>query len=60
MSTVSSKSPCPTAEAWTCKRLLEWTTAYLEKAGLDQARLYSEMLLGAVLDWPRIQLYTTI
>ena len=43
---------------WTTKRLLEWTTNYLEKAQVDQPRLASEILLAHVLDCPRIQLYT--
>lgn len=43
---------------WTTKRLLEWTTNYLDKAQVDQPRLACEILLAHILDWPRIQLYT--
>lgn len=44
--------------AWTTKRLLEWTTDYLEKAEVDQPRLCAEILLSHVLNCPRIELYT--
>ncbi len=43
---------------WTSKRLLEWTSDYLAKAGVDQPRLCAEILLGHVLSRKRIELYT--
>ena len=43
---------------WTCKRLLEWTSEYLKKAGVEQARLCAEILLADVLKRQRIELYT--
>ena len=46
------------SEAWTVKRLLEWTTDYFSKAGSSSSRLDAEILLAHVLDWPRINLYT--
>ncbi len=46
------------AETWTVKRLLEWTTDFLKKKGVDSARLEAEILLAAALNIQRIQLYT--
>ncbi|MBN1765122.1 MAG: peptide chain release factor N(5)-glutamine methyltransferase [Sedimentisphaerales bacterium] len=42
---------------WTIKKLLEWTTAYLQNAAVDQPRLCAEILLAHVLQWARIELY---
>ncbi len=44
-------------EKWTTKRLLEWTSDYLGKAGVEEPRLCSELLLADVLKWQRIDLY---
>lgn len=46
------------SEAWTVKRLLEWTTDYFSKTGSSSSRLDAEILLAHVLDWQRINLYT--
>lgn len=46
-------------EAWTKKRLLEWTTDYLTQNGSDSARLDAEVLLAEALECQRIQLYTS-
>ena len=43
--------------AWTSRRLLEWTSQYLERKGIDHARLATEMLLAHVLGVERIKLY---
>jgi release factor glutamine methyltransferase len=43
---------------WTVRRLLEWTTPFLARKGLDSPRLAAEMLLAHVLAVPRIRLYT--
>lgn len=43
---------------WTVKRLLEWTSAFLGRKGIDPPRLSAELLLGHVLGVPRIKLYT--
>jgi release factor glutamine methyltransferase len=51
----------PDAEAsdrWTVLRLLNWTTDYLKRRGSESPRLDAEVLLGKVLGWPRVQLYT--
>ena len=45
------------AEAWTVKKLLDWTGGFFTKKGLDAPRLSAEMLLAHVLEMPRIQLY---
>ena len=42
---------------WTCKRLLKWTTDYLEQAEVESPRLCAEVLLAHVLDCQRIDLY---
>lgn len=48
----------PTSETWSVQRLLEWTTAFLTRKGLDTPRLQAEMLLSHALGLPRIALYT--
>ena len=45
-------------ERWTVQRLLEWTTAHLEKNGSESARLDAEILLAHARQCDRIQLYT--
>ena len=44
--------------SWTLKRLLEWTSEFLGKAGVDQARLCAEIMLAETLGCQRIELYT--
>jgi release factor glutamine methyltransferase len=46
------------AQVWTVKRLLEWTTGFFTRKGVDPARLSAEQLLAHVLKVPRIKLYT--
>jgi release factor glutamine methyltransferase len=47
-----------TAEtSWTIGRLLQWTTQYLDRHGVDESRLASEVLLSRALDCQRIDLY---
>jgi release factor glutamine methyltransferase len=45
-------------EAWTVRRILEWTTGYFTRKNVDSARLSAELLLAHVLSVPRIRLYT--
>ncbi len=45
-------------QAWTIRRMLEWTTKHLEKHGSDTPRLDAEVMLANVLGYQRIQLYT--
>jgi len=45
-------------EAWTVRRILEWTTSYFTRKGIDSPRLSAELLLAHVLGCPRIRLYT--
>ena len=45
-------------EIWTIQRLITWTTGYFRSHGIDEARLDAELLLGYVLQKPRIYLYT--
>ncbi len=44
-------------DAWTIKRLLEWTADYFKKQGRDAPRLAAEVLLAEALDCQRIDLY---
>ena len=43
---------------WTVRRTLEWTTAFFTRKAVDAPRLSAELLLGHVLNVPRIKLYT--
>jgi len=43
---------------WTVRRLLEWTTPFFTRKGVDSPRLSAELLLAHVLAVPRIRLYT--
>lgn len=45
-------------EAWTVRRILEWTSGYFTRKGIDGPRLSAELLLSHVLAAPRIKLYT--
>lgn len=45
-------------EAWTIRRVLEWTLEYLGRHGSETPRLDAEVLLAFACDCPRIQLYT--
>ena len=45
-------------EAWTVRRLLEWTTPFFSRKEVDSPRLSAELLLADVLKVPRIKLYT--
>jgi release factor glutamine methyltransferase len=45
-------------EAWTVRRLLEWTTPFFSRKEVDSPRLSAELLLAHVLNVPRIKLYT--
>jgi release factor glutamine methyltransferase len=47
-----------TAGTWTVRRLLEWTTPFFTRKGVDSPRLSAELLLAHVLAVPRIKLYT--
>lgn len=46
------------SEAWTVRRILEWTAGYFTRKGVDAPRLSAELLLSHVLAEPRIKLYT--
>lgn len=43
---------------WTIARLLAWTADHLDRRGIAEGRLASEVLLSRALECPRIQLYT--
>lgn len=51
-------NPRMTAQAWTTRKLLVWTTEHFTKKGIDSPRLSAEMLLAHVLNVPRLKLYT--
>lgn len=44
-------------EIWTTLKLLEWTTDFFSKRGIDSARLDAQLLLSHVLGISRIMLY---
>ena len=46
------------SDAWTIKRLLDWTTGFFRDQGADQPRLDAEILLAESLGCQRIELYT--
>ena len=46
-----------TADLWTTRKLLHWTTERFEQAGLDFTRRRAETLLAHVLDCDRLRLY---
>lgn len=45
------------SETWTIRRVLDWTRGHFEKQAVDSARLTAELLLGHVLQVPRVKLY---
>lgn len=47
-----------TTPPWTVRRVLEWTTAHLQKHGSETPRLDAEVLLAHARGCRRIQLYT--
>lgn len=44
--------------SWTIGELLQWTTAYFTRGGIDEARLSAELLLAHALGCTRMALYT--
>ena len=46
------------AEPWTVRRILDWTTGHLAKHGSDSPRLDAEVLLAFARNCERIRLYT--
>ncbi|HNQ24108.1 MAG TPA: peptide chain release factor N(5)-glutamine methyltransferase [Phycisphaerae bacterium] len=51
-------TPSTRENEWTIGRLLNWTTDYLARHQVDEARLAGEVLLAHVLGCRRIELYT--
>jgi len=45
-------------EPWTVRRIIDWTTAHLQKHGSDTPRLDTEILLSHARGCKRIELYT--
>ena len=45
-------------EPWTVRRIIDWTTAHLQKHGSDTPRLDAEILLAHARGCKRIELYT--
>ena len=59
--TADQQAPSPQArpdDQWTVRRIIEWTTAHLQKHGSDSPRLESEILLAHARRCRRIELYT--
>lgn len=45
------------SESWTLQKILQWCSGYFADKGIESARLDAELLLGHVLNLPRLQLY---
>ena len=45
----------PQNEPWTIKRILDWTSGYLERKGDDHPRLSAEWLLCSVTGLSRVE-----
>ncbi len=54
MTTANTTEPA----SWTIKRLIEWTSAFLEEKGVSTPRLATELLLARSLGCTKIDLYT--
>ena len=48
------------ADIWTVRRILEWTTVFLKQKDVESPRLESELLLAHARKCQRIRLYTDI
>ncbi len=55
---MSQPSSTPSAQPWTIRRVLEWTTGHLQKNGSETPRLEAEILLAHARKCKRIELYT--
>jgi len=58
MSTPGNQSA--SADVWTVRRILEWTTGFLKQKGVESPRLEAELLLAHARQCQRIRLYTDI
>lgn len=58
MNRSESASPEAGEQAWTVKRILEWTTRHFAERGCETPRLDAEILLAHVRVCRRIELYT--
>lgn len=54
----NSESAANAGDSWTVRRILDWTTAHLEKHGSETPRLDAEILLAFARGCRRIELYT--
>ncbi len=52
---MSAAAPSP--EAWTIRRVLDWTRGHFERHDVDAPRLTAELLLANLLQVPRVKLY---
>lgn len=55
-----TEAPAAPPERWTVRRVLDWTTGYLQQHGSESPRLEAEILLAHARRCPRVQLYTRI
>ncbi|MDA1211701.1 MAG: peptide chain release factor N(5)-glutamine methyltransferase, partial [Planctomycetota bacterium] len=58
MATEPTTTANVTTDAWTVRRILDWTIPHLKKHGSDTPRLDAEILLAHARQCPRIKLYT--
>ena len=60
MTVEPEQAPSTSDAAWTIRRIIDWTTTYLQSHGSDAPRLEAEILLAHARNCPRINLYTHI
>jgi len=58
--TIFANMSTGTTDNWTTRKLLRWTSEYLERKQVDSPKLSSELLLAHVLNTTRIKLYADL
>ncbi|MBM79910.1 MAG: protein-(glutamine-N5) methyltransferase, release factor-specific [Planctomycetaceae bacterium] len=58
MTAPTTQQETSTGDAWTVKRVMDWTVAHLQRKGSDSPRLDTEILLAHARGCERIELYT--
>ncbi|MEZ6124351.1 MAG: peptide chain release factor N(5)-glutamine methyltransferase [Planctomycetaceae bacterium] len=55
-----TESTAPADDVWTVRRILQWTTGYLQQKQFESPRLEAELLLAHARKCQRINLYTDL
>ena len=53
----AGKSASPMRSVWTVKEVLDWTTDYFRRGGIDTSRFEAELLLAFAISTDRLNLY---